>query len=129
MSPSFPASPGIPQPGRGTGATLTAAEGPGTSVVFSVSLSPLCNGTAGFLGGASEDCVSRVPRRSWPQTSPWPARCPQRGFQEDGKPQLPGSHALSETTPAQNPHLLEPRLPEVTQTEAMPPGSPQWGSR
>ena len=52
-----------------------------------------------LLGGAAEYCVSRIPQRSWTQTSPWPARCPQGGFHEEGKPQLPGSDALSETTP------------------------------
>ena len=71
-----------------------------------MSLSPLCNGTAGFLGGAAEDFVLRATRHAWPQTSLWLARCPQGGFQEDGKPQLPGSYA-SWKSGNQKPHLLE----------------------
>ena len=55
-----------------------------------------------------------APWRSSPQTHhmpAWSARCPQGGYQEDGKPRP-----------------QEPRLPEVRQREATPPGSPQWGS-
>ena len=103
--PSSLAAPGIPQPGRGTAATLTAAEGPGTSL-SSVSRSPLCNGTAGFLGGAAEDSVSRVPRHSLPQTSPWALDAHRVGSRT-------GSHAFSEATPP------KPRLQEAT-----PPGNP-----
>ena len=40
----------------------------------------------------------------------WSTRCPQGGYQEDGKPRP-----------------QEPRLPEVRRREATPPGSPQWG--
>ena len=106
--PSSPAAPGIPQPGRGPAATLTAAEGPGTSLLSSVSLSPLCNGTAGFLGGTAEDSVPRAPILSWPWTPPWLARCPQIGFQEDREPQLPRSNSSLE---AMQPEATPPRSP------------------
>lgn len=105
------------------GATLTAAEGPGTSVFFSVSLSTLCNGTAGFLGGAAEDSVSRAPRLSWPQTPPWPARCPQIRFQEDREPQLPGSNSSPE---AMQPKAAPPRSPHFGSGRSWPPGGHHW---
>ena len=76
--------------------------------VSSVSLSPLCNGTAGFLGGTAEDSVPRAPILSWPWTPPWLARCPQIGFQEDREPQLPRSNSSLE---AMQPEATPPRSP------------------
>ena len=111
-TPRSPAATGMPQPERGTGATVTAAGGPGTSLLSSVSLSPVCNGTAGFLGGTAEDSVSRGPPALLaPDTS-------LAGEMPTGW--VPGGWEA--TAPR------EPRLLEVRQPETMPPGSPQWGS-
>ena len=80
--------------------------------VSSVSLSPLCNGTTGFLGGTVEDSVSRGPPVLLAPDASLASEVPT-GW-------VPGG--LQGTAPQ------EPRLPEVRQPEATPPGSPQWGS-
>ena len=86
-----------------------------------VSPSPLCNGTAGFLGGTVEDSVSRGPPVLLAPTLPWPARCPQGGFQEDRKAQLPRSHASRKSG------NQKPRLPEAPSGGLVGPDT-LWGT-
>ena len=79
--------------------------GPGTRLLSSVSLSPLCNGTAGFLGGTAEDSVSMGPPGLLAPDAPDASLA---GEVPTGW--VPGER---EATAPQEPRLLE---------------APQWGS-
>ena len=112
-TPSSPSAPGIPP------AWKLGDLGQVSSPL--VSPSPLCNGTAGFLGGTVEDSVSRGPPVLLAPTLPWPARCPQGGFQEDRKAQLPRSHASRKSG------NQKPRLPEAPSGGLVGPDT-LWGT-